>query len=181
MALIGFNGSIHDISLSMRKRLTGKERGGANGWLRFAFALRSGLFRGYVFFGFAKPCRFSSRVEKRANTQVLLPNKVVPADAAQKTLAVTPTAVSPAPTLRAVPSPAAQQDAPATDATVPGRGKVVRLSAEEMETGGLGTYDPMNPARSREVRPLPQLRFIPKAEPVRGDEVIRFEDEGSRL
>lgn len=37
--------------------------------------------------------------------------------------------------------------------------------------------------QSRTLRPLPQLQFVPKAEPLKepGDEVIRFEDEGSRL
>lgn len=39
-----------------------------------------------------------------------------------------------------------------------------------------------NGPRSSEARPLPQLKFVPKAEPLRGgDEVIQFEDEKSRL
>lgn len=125
-------------------------------------------------------------IEKRANTQVILPNKVVPVDEARKLLAVSPTAARPAPlaapgpSLPATPTPGLDSE-PNSDATVPGSGRPVRLSPEELESGGLGTYDPMNPQRSRQVRPLPQLQFIPRAEPLKGDEVIRFEDEGSKL
>lgn len=138
------------------------------------------------FDAYNKATELTRDIEKKANTQAILPSKVKPADEAQRMLAVTPTVPKtapmpqPGPTLAPTPTPGVD-NGPNTDATVPGTARPVRLSPEELESGGLGTYDPMNPARSKEIRPLPQLKFIPKAEPVRGGEVIQFEDEGSKL
>lgn len=89
-----------------------------------------------------------------------------------------------APDVKATPTPRVEDKGAAEDASVPGTGKVIRLEREDGGwSGGLNQEEsnPLLPGKSP-VRPLPQLRFVPKAEPLTtGDEVIQFEDEGSKL
>ncbi|MBI1309598.1 MAG: hypothetical protein GC129_07130 [Proteobacteria bacterium] len=104
-------------------------------------------------------------VEKRAKTQVQ-GEEGQKLEKARETLQAQP--VQPAPGVAPVPTPAVQGG---QDATVPGNGQPVRVDpfANEDSDTPQGNYDP-NSAWYQRGQPLPQLKFVPRAEPLVGPE-----------
>lgn len=92
-----------------------------------------------------------------------------------KVTASKPVATEAAPSLKPVPTPGE-----AAAATTGGLGVPAVQATPKVEDVGQPT-NYQGPRRT-EARPLPQLKFVPKAEPLRTpNEVIQFEDEKSRL
>lgn len=108
-------------------------------------------------------------VEKKAQITKVEQARVTASKAATPTVVVPP--AQPAPSLAPVPTPgAASATAPASVAE--------GLGASAPSSLPVNYQGP----RSTPERPLPQLKFIPKAEPVQNPaEVIKFEDESSKL
>lgn len=120
-------------------------------------------------------------LEDKAQIAKVEQAKVTASKRVSGTAYVTPSTIA-VPPLKAVPTPEMNKPveaAPATPAAVTGEGLGVKTSPALDEAPLPTNY---NGPRSTEPRPLPQLKFVPKAEPLRkADDVIQFEDEKSRL
>lgn len=126
------------------------------------------------FEAYNKASELTKSVEKRAMTSSTPVKPIVtPAGQAQQMLTV-PAAVAV--------SPVAPIETPRVNMPVSGNvSGTVKAPAPSGE--GLGmSMGGAAPAAKEDVRPLPQLQFVPKAEPLKGgDDVLQFEDEKSGL
>lgn len=137
------------------------------------------------FEAYNKASELTKSVEKRAMTSVeakpIVTPVAQPANAtgqARETLALPPArAASPV-------APVATPQLSSVSATVPVAGPMAvpaKAAAPSGEGLGLSMGGTAQPAREP-ARPLPQLQFVPKAEPLKsGDDVLQFEDEKSGL
>lgn len=117
-------------------------------------------------------------VEDRAQTSKVEEAKVTASKPASPTLKVAPS-TEVVPNLKPVPTPG-QGATPAGEGlgVAPATPTPAAVPAVD-QTGQPINY---NGPRSSEARPLPQLKFVPKAEPLQApDEVLQFEDEKSKL
>ena len=124
-------------------------------------------------------------VEVKAQIAKVEEAKVTASKPVTPTQIVTPNTVV-VPSLKPVPTPATT-DVPATPDNTVGEG-LAKSGVKPVAAPAAPTVDEVgqpenyNGPRSSEARPLPQLKFVPKAEPLKApDEVIQFEDEKSKL